>query len=118
MGSSLNRLGGMTQVSRENIRVLLVEDEPEIAGFIKRGLQDEGYAVDLAGDGAEAIDRACSNDYKLILLDVRLPVKDGLAVCRELREHSFNSPILMLTALDSVPDVVNGLNSGADDYLA
>jgi two-component system copper resistance phosphate regulon response regulator CusR len=100
-----------------NVRVLLVEDEPEMAGFIARGLRAESYAVDIASDGSEALYQAEINDYDIVLLDVRLPVKDGLTVCRELRERSFRSPILMLTALDSNNDVVNGLDSGADDYL-
>src|SRR6266545_3898908 len=99
-------------------RVLVVEDEPLMAGFIARGLRDNGYTVDIASDGAQAISRAETDDYDLVILDLLLPVKDGLTVCRELREGSFRSPILMLTALDSVEDVVTGLNSGADDYLA
>jgi two-component system copper resistance phosphate regulon response regulator CusR len=99
-------------------KVLLVEDEPQLAGFIARGLRDNGYTMDIAYDGEQAMLRVEDADYDLIILDLRLPVKDGLTVCRELREQSFRSPILMLTALDSVDDVVNGLNSGADDYLA
>jgi len=99
------------------MRVLLVEDEPDMAGFIAKGLRNESYAVDVAGDGAAGLYQAEVNDYDLVILDVRLPVKDGLAVCRELRDRSFRSPILMLTALDGAEDVVSGLNSGADDYL-
>jgi two-component system copper resistance phosphate regulon response regulator CusR len=100
-----------------NMRVLLVEDEPQMAGFITRGLRNQSYAVDIARDGAEALYQAEINDYDIVILDIRLPVKDGLTVCRELRERSFRAPILMLTALDSETDVVNGLDSGADDYL-
>jgi len=99
------------------MKVLVVEDEPQMAGFIARGLRDEGYAVDVAADGAQALSMLEANEHELVLLDLRLPVKDGLTVCRELRERSFQAPILMLTALDGVNDVVNGLNSGADDYL-
>jgi len=100
------------------MQVLLVEDEPEMAAFIARGLQDDGYVVDVAPDGGQAMDWVQTQHYDLVLLDVRLPVKDGITVCRELRSKSFKSPILMLTALDSADDIVNGLNSGADDYLS
>jgi DNA-binding response OmpR family regulator len=99
------------------MRVLLVEDEPDLAGFIAKGLRDQSYAVDVAVDGAMAIYDAEINDYDLVILDVRLPVKDGVTVCRELRERSCRFPILMLTALDGADDVIKGLNSGADDYL-
>lgn len=98
-------------------KVLVVEDEPLMAGFIARGLRENGYAVDLASDGGQAVSRTRANDYDLVILDLRLPVKDGFTVCRELREQSFLSPILMLTALDDDKSMVNGLNSGADDYL-
>src|SRR5258708_20354543 len=100
------------------MRVLVVEDEPLMASFIARGLGDNGYAVDVAPDGRQAFAKVKNQNYDLVILDLRLPVKDGLTVCRELREQCFRFPILMLTALDSVDDVVNGLNSGADDYLA
>ena len=100
------------------MRVLLVEDEPDMAGFIAKGLRDQSFAVDVAADGAAALYQSEINDYDLVILDVRLPVKDGMTVCRELREHSFRSPILMLTALDGADDVVKGLNCGADDYLS
>jgi DNA-binding response OmpR family regulator len=100
------------------MRVLLVEDEPDMAGFIAKGLRDQSYAVDVAADGAAALYESEINDYDLVILDVRLPVKDGMSVCRELRERAFRSPILMLTALDGAEDVVTGLNCGADDYLS
>lgn len=100
-----------------SVRVLVVEDEPQMAGFIARGLRDDGYVVDIATDGAHAMAQVETQDYDLVLLDLRLPVKDGLTVCRELRDQSFKSPILMLTALDGATDIVKGLNSGADDYL-
>jgi len=99
------------------MRILVVEDEPLMAGFIVRGLRENGYTVDSAADGAQAISQVEAEDYDLVILDLRLPVKDGLTVCRELREQSFRSPILMLTALDGADDVVTGLNHGADDYL-
>jgi two-component system copper resistance phosphate regulon response regulator CusR len=88
-----------------------------MAGFIARGLRLEGCHVDTALDGTQALAQAQSNQYDLVILDLRLPGKDGLTVCRELREHSIKTPVLMLTALDSQADIVNGLNSGADDYL-
>src|SRR5260370_6178844 len=100
-----------------DMKVLVVEDEPLMAGFISRGLRDNGYEVDLALDGDQAMSLVEMNEYGLIILDLRLPGKDGLAICRELRDRELRSPILMLTALDSVTDVVSGLNSGADDYL-
>ena len=95
-----------------------MEDEPDMAGFIAKGLRDQSYAVDVAADGAAALYESAINDYDLVILDVRLPVKDGMSVCRELRGRSFGSPILMLTALDGADDVVKGLNCGADDYLS
>ena len=100
------------------MKVLIVEDEPLMASFIARGLQDSGYAVEIASDGGRAVAAAENANFDLVILDLRLPVKDGLTVCRELRSNSFRSPILMLTALDSIEAVVSGLNSGADDYLA
>jgi two-component system, OmpR family, copper resistance phosphate regulon response regulator CusR len=99
------------------MRLLLVEDEAEMAGFIARGLREQSYAVDVAGDGEQALYLADVNNYDFAILDVRLPAKDGFSVCRELRRRSFRAPILMLTALDDVEDLVCGLNCGADDYL-
>jgi two-component system copper resistance phosphate regulon response regulator CusR len=99
------------------VRILLVEDEPRIAGFIAKGLRERAYAVDVARDGEEAIYYAGVNEYDLVILDVMLPIKNGYAVCRELRGSGFRSPILMLTARDAVDDRVAGLDSGADDYL-
>lgn len=99
------------------MRVLLVEDEPDIAGFIAKGLRDQSYAVDVASDGVTALYEAEINDYDLVILDVRLPGKDGLTVCRELRARERRFPILMLTALDGADDIISGLNCGADDYL-
>jgi len=100
------------------VRVLLVEDESRVAGFIARGLREQTYAVDIASDGEHALYQASVNEYDIVILDVLLPVKDGYEVCRELRAAGFRAPILMLTARDSVDDRVAGLDSGADDYLA
>jgi len=100
------------------LRILLVEDEIKMASFIQRGLKEEDYVVDVANDGEKALFQAEINPYDLIILDVILPVKDGITVCRELRSKKINVPILMLTSKDKVRDKVLGLNSGADDYLA
>jgi two-component system copper resistance phosphate regulon response regulator CusR len=100
------------------VRILLVEDESRVAGFIARGLREQTYAVDIASDGEQALYQASVNEYDIVILDVLLPIKDGYQVCRELRAAGFRAPILMLTARDSVDDRVSGLDSGADDYLA
>jgi len=99
------------------MRILVVEDERRIAAFLERGLEEEHYAVDVAYDGEEALDWAAGVDYDLIVLDILLPKKDGIQVCRELRDRGSKVPILMLTARDAVEDRVRGLDSGADDYL-
>ncbi len=99
------------------MRVLVVEDSRRLAGIVKRGLLEEGYAVDNAYDGEEAEYMAESTPFDLIVLDIMLPKKDGISVCRDLRAKKVNTPILMLTAKDSVDDKVTGLDSGADDYL-
>ena len=99
------------------MRILVVEDDRRIAAFIKRGLEEERYAVDVAYDGEEALDWAAVVEYDLLLLDVLLPKIDGVQVCRELRAQGNRVPILMLTARDAVEDRVRGLDSGADDYL-
>lgn len=99
------------------MRLLVAEDEEAIADFLVRGLSENGYAVDLAKDGIAALDLASSFDFDLILLDILLPGIDGFAVCRQLRERHVKTPILMLTALDTVENRVLGLDSGADDYL-
>ena len=103
--------------SGDRVRVLLVEDEPRVAGFIARGLREHTYAVDVARDGVEGLYCATSLAYDLVILDVMLPGKDGYAVCRELRTARCRAPILMLTARDTVDDRVAGLDCGADDYL-
>ena len=99
------------------MRILVVEDERRITAFIKRGLEEEHYAVNVAYDGEEALDWAAVANYDLIVLDVLLPKKDGIEVCRELRAQGNKVPILMLTARDAIEDRVQGLDSGADDYL-
>jgi heavy metal response regulator len=98
------------------MRVLVVEDERRLASIIKRGLLEEGYSVDNAYDGGEAQFMAETTAYDLIILDIMLPIKDGITVCQDLRAKNVNIPILMLTAKDSVEDRVRGLDSGADDY--
>jgi len=99
------------------VKVLLVEDEPRVAGFIAKGLREQAYAVDTVRDGEQAVYYASENEYDIVILDVMLPIKDGYAVCRELRAAGFRAPILMLTARGTVEDKIAGLDSGADDYL-
>ena len=95
----------------------MVEDEPRMAGLLKRALQEEGHAVDVAADGREGLWLATENTYGAIVLDVMLPGLDGIGVCRRLREAGSWVPVLMLTARDGVGDRVRGLDAGADDYL-
>src|SRR5262245_61354462 len=99
------------------MRNLLVEDEPDAARILAKGLREQSYAVDVVMDGEAAVYQASVNDYDLVILDVMLPLKDGFEVCRELREEGLTFPILMLTARDAPPDRVAGLDMGADDYL-
>jgi DNA-binding response OmpR family regulator len=99
------------------VRILLVEDEQEAARMLAKGLREQSFAVDLAADGYMALYQTSLNDYDLIILDVMIPVKDGLTVCRELRAAGATVPILMLTARDAVQDRIAGLDTGADDYL-
>ena len=99
------------------MKVLIVEDERKVAGFIELGLKEEGYVVDIATDGEEATTLAHVYEYDVILLDVVLPKKNGFQVATELRREGRKTPILMLTSRDSVEDVVRGLDAGADDYL-
>lgn len=99
------------------MRILLVEDEPSAARMLAKGLREHAYAVDIAPDGERATYQTSINDYDLIILDVLLPVKDGLQACREIRASGSAVPIIMLTARDAVDDRVAGLDTGADDYL-
>lgn len=99
------------------MRILIVEDEKKVAGFIKKGLEEETYAVDVAYDGEEGYHLAAMNEYDMIILDLMLPKMDGLEVLTRLRDKRVSTPILLLTAKDAVDDKVTGLNKGADDYL-
>ena len=99
------------------MRILVVEDETKMAQFLKKGLQEVGYAVDLAEGGISAETLASENDYDLIILDLMLPDQNGIDTARHLRRDAFEGPILMLTALSTTKDKVNGLDAGADDYL-
>ena len=99
------------------VRILIVEDEKKIADFIRRGLKEEGYAVDAAYDGEEGHFLASTNEYDLIILDLMLPKIDGRSLCAQLRKEKISVPVLILTAKDQVSDKVAGLDAGADDYL-
>ena len=99
------------------MRILLVEDNRRLSDSLRMTLQDDGYAVDVAYDGLEGEELAAIAPYDILILDIMLPEKDGLAVCRALRNKHVNTPILMLTARDALEDRVSGLDSGADDYL-
>jgi DNA-binding response OmpR family regulator len=99
------------------MRVLVVEDDPAISRFVVRGLREEQYRVDIAEDGFTAERMASDGDYDAVVLDVLLPGIDGFEVCRRLRHSGVDTPVLMLTARDAVPDRVRGLDAGADDYL-
>ena len=101
----------------EGVRVLVVEDNVRMAALLRRGLEEEGYAVDVTGDGAEGIWLGQENSYDAIVLDVMLPGADGFAVCRALRAADRWAPVIMLTARDEVSHRVRGLDAGADDYL-
>lgn len=97
--------------------ILIIEDEKKLALILKKALTSQRYAVDIANDGEEGLEKAMKNNYALIILDIMLPKKDGMEVCRELRSHQVQTPIVMLTARGVVEDRVQGLNMGADDYL-
>ena len=99
------------------MHILVVEDEKKVASFIKRGLEEEGFAVDLAHDGEEGVSMATDRPYDLILMDVMLPKMDGLSAIKTLRQNNIQTPVLCLTAKDAVDDIVSGLDSGSDDYL-
>lgn len=99
------------------MRILVVEDEHKIAGSIKKGLEQESYAVDVAYTGPDGYDMASAEDYDIIILDLLLPGLDGIQVCKQLRQQNIHTPILMLTARGQISDRVTGLDAGADDYL-
>jgi len=100
------------------MRVLVVEDEKKVAGFIKKGLEEEGFVVDVAFDGKEGLTLALQRDYRVIVLDINLPGFDGLSVLAKLREKKVTIPVLLLTVRATIEDKVLGLDLGADDYLA
>ena len=99
------------------MRILVVEDETKIAKFIKRGLKEEGYVVDISSDGEDGHFLASTNDYDLMILDLMLPKMDGLTLCRKIRGEKINTPVIILTAKDATKDKVTGLDAGANDYL-
>lgn len=99
------------------MRILLVEDDPGIARFVAKGLREQAFAVDVTGDGEDALYKSTINDYDAIILDVMIPGRDGFSVCRELRAAGSVVPVIMLTARDTVQDRITGLDIGADDYL-
>ena len=100
------------------MRILVVEDEKKVAGFVKKGFEEESYAVDVAYDGVEGEYLATTNEYDAIVLDIMLPKKNGMDVVKDLRTRGIKTPVLLLTARDAVEDKVKGLDSGADDYLS
>ena len=100
------------------MRILVIEDDRKVAGFIQKGLTEEQYAVDVCDNGADGLFWAKEYAYDVILLDIMLPKKDGISVCRELRASGMTTPVIMLTARDTVDDKIKGLDVGADDYLA
>jgi len=100
------------------VRVLIVEDEPKLASLLRKGLTAQGLAADIASDPDDAMWMATATAYDVITLDVMLPRTDGFTLCRDFRRHGITTPVLMLTALDTIHDRVTGLDSGADDYLA
>lgn len=99
------------------MHVLIVEDEPEMARLLSRGLEEEQFQVSVARDGRSALEMSSSRPFDVILLDVMVPKMSGLEVARQLRRREYQTPVLMLTARDSLPDIVSGLDAGADDYL-
>lgn len=99
------------------MRILIVEDDRKVGAFLEKGLKEENYAVDLCRNGDEALFEAQVNSYDVIILDIMLPGEDGFTICRKLREKSILTPIIMLTAKDTLEDKITGLTEGADDYL-
>jgi len=99
------------------MKILVIEDEKKVAGFIKRGLEEDDYSVTVVHDGVEGLKQALAGDYSLVILDLMIPKKDGLTVIKELRETGNLVPVLMLTARGTTEDIVSGLDAGSDDYL-
>lgn len=104
-------------VQKQSMSILVIEDEKKLADILKQALKSQHYSVELSFDGEEGLSKAMKNNYSLIILDIMLPNKDGMTVCKELRDHHINTPIIMLTSRDSTEDRVEGLDAGADDYL-
>ncbi len=100
------------------MKILLIEDDEKIVNFLKRGLEEESYSVDYSLNGDEGFYMASIHTYDLILLDIMLPLKDGISICKELRQANIHTPIIMLTAKDTTEDKIKGLDIGANDYLA
>ncbi len=107
----------MTIINNSSMRILIVEDEPGIAAFLKEGLEEEYFAVDVAQDGRQGLDMAMTNEYDLILLDWMLPGISGIEVCRAIRKEGGAVPVIFLTARDTLEDAVFGLDTGANDYI-
>ena len=101
----------------ESTKILIIEDELKVADFIKKGLEEKSYIADIAYDGLTGKNRTLSENYNLIILDINLPVINGYDVCKAIRKHNNNIPILMLTAMGTTDDKIKGFDSGADDYL-
>jgi DNA-binding response OmpR family regulator len=99
------------------ISILLIEDEPDVVNFIKKGLGEESFEVSVALNGDDGLEMALNNKYDIVLLDIMIPEKNGIEVCKEIRSHGIQTPILFLTALNTPDNIALGLNSGADDYL-
>ncbi|MBP1653048.1 MAG: response regulator transcription factor [Bacteroidetes bacterium] len=100
------------------MKILLIEDEPKVAAFIKKGLEEDQHQVEVAYDGEIGHKAIMQHDYDVIIMDVMLPYMNGLQLSKSIREQGIRTPVLMLTALNTTPDIVDGLNAGADDYLA
>ena len=103
--------------SRTIISILLIEDEPDVVDFVKKGLGEESFEVSSALNGFDGLEMALNNQYDIVLLDIMIPEKNGIEVCKEIRRHGIQTPILFLTALNTPDNIALGLNSGADDYL-
>jgi DNA-binding response OmpR family regulator len=103
--------------SRNIISILLIEDEPDVVDFVKKGLGEESFEVSSALNGFDGLEMALNNQYDIVLLDIMIPEKNGIEVCKEIRRHGIQTPILFLTALNTPDNIALGLNSGADDYL-
>jgi DNA-binding response OmpR family regulator len=104
-------------MKKKKMRILVVEDDIKLSAFLKKGLEEEQFAVDVCRNGSDALYFVQVNDYDVIILDLMLPGKDGLKICKEIREELISTPIIMLTAKDTVEDKISGLSEGADDYL-